>query len=204
MTITWMTITRRTIRRMTVITALMAGMAPTAAHAGQPQQKVTVYLRDRANLPNEVGSPAKALAGQMFAKIGISLDWGKGEPAAESSPIFIELVRGTPENRMPGALAYALPYEGTHITVFYDRIEKTENPRVLLAHVMAHEITHVLQGISRHSEAGVMKAHWAGRDFGAMWFRPLSFTAEDVDLIYLGLAKRPAGTGTPVTLVATR
>jgi hypothetical protein len=201
-----MTITQTTITRMTIMAALMAGMAPGAAHAGQPQQKLTVYMRDRANVHLEVVIPAKALAGQMFAKIGIVLDWGKEKPAGETSrqPIFLELVRGTPENRMPGALAYALPYEGTHITVFYDRIEKTESPRTVLAHVMVHEITHVLQGISRHSDAGVMKARWTGRDFGAMGCSPLSFTPEDVNLIYLGLTKRTAGTVTQVALAAAR
>src|SRR5664279_491295 len=96
--------------------ALMAWMAATVAHAGEPQQKVTVYLRERANVYPEVRIPANALAGRMFSRIGISLIWGKGEPAGEASQqyVLIELATGTPEDRMPGALAYALPYEGTH------------------------------------------------------------------------------------------
>jgi hypothetical protein len=200
-----MTITRMTIRRMGIMAALMAGMTPTVAHAGQPQQKVTVYLRDRANIHPEVRIPAEALAARIFGKIGISLEWGTREPAGESSqPIFIELVRGTPENRMPGALAYALPYEGIHITVFFDRMEKMPGPGTVLAHVMVHEIAHVLQGISRHSEAGVMKAHWTAKDFGDMSYKPLVFTALDVELIYAGLSARRGGTGTQVTLVAAR
>ena len=188
-----------TITRM----ALMAWMAGTVAHAGEPQQKVTVYLRERAAVHPEVRIPARALAGRMFAKIGISLDWGKGEPAGESSQpyVIIELVTGTAESRMPGALAYALPYEGTHITVFFDRIEKMPDPGTVLAHVIVHEITHLLQGISRHSDTGVMKAHWTGRDFGGMRVAPLPFTQWDVDLIYAGLSARRAGTG---VLVAER
>ena len=189
---------------MRIVTmALMAWMAGTAGHAGEPGQEVTVFLRERAYVHPEVRIPAKALAGRMFAKIGISLDWGKGEPAGESSQayVFIDLVAETPEDRMPGALAYALPYEGRHITVFFDRIEKGPDPATVLAHVMVHEITHLLQGVSRHSDTGVMKARWTGTDFGGMRVTPLPFTREDVDLIYLGLAKRPASTG---VLVAER
>jgi hypothetical protein len=188
-----------TITRM----AMMAWMAGTVAHAGEPQQKVVVYLRNRANVHSEVWIPAEALAGHMLAKIGIALEWGRGERAGESSqpPIYIELATGTPEKHMPRALAFALPYEGSHITVFYDRFEKTSYPATVLAHVMVHEITHLLQGVSRHSDVGVMKAHWTQRDFGAMRVRPLSFSPEDVTLIYLGLSTRRGRTG---TLVAGR
>ena len=182
-----------TITRM----ALMAWMAGTVALAGEPQQKVTVYLRERAAVHPEVRIPAKALAGRMFAKIGISLEWGKGEPTGESSQpyVCIDLVTGTAESRMPGALAYALPYEGSHITVFFDRIEKMPDPGTVLAHVIVHEITHLLPGISRHSDTGVMKARWTGRDFGGMRVAPLPFTRVDVDLIYAGLSARRPGTG---------
>ena len=189
---------------MTIVTmALMAWMAGTVGHAGQPGRKVTVYLRERAYLRPDVRIPAQALAGKMFANIGISLDWGKGEPAGESSQayVFIDLVEDTPESRMPGALAYALPYEGRHITVFLDRIAKGCDPATVLAHVMVHEITHLLQGVIRHSDTGVMKARWTGTDFGGMRVTPLPFTRQDVELIYSGLAKRPARTG---VLVAER
>lgn len=37
-----------------------------------------------------------------------------------------------------------------------------------------------------------MKAKWTVVDFRAMGAKPLSFTAEDVDLIYRGMAKREA------------
>jgi len=182
-----------TITRM----ALMAWMAGTAALAGEAQQKVTVYLRERAAVHPEVRIPAEWLATKMFAKIGISLEWDRGERAGESSQpyVFIELVTGTAESRMPGALAYALPYEGTHITVFFDRVERMRDPSTVLAHVIVHEITHLLQGVSRHSDAGVMKAHWTGGDFGGMRVAPLPFTQWDVDLIYAGLSARRAGTG---------
>jgi hypothetical protein len=177
--------------------ALPAWLAGMVAHAGQPRQKVTVYLLDRANERSMACIPAQALAGRMFAAMGVSLEWAKGKPAGESSPppIIIEVVTGAPENFKPGSLAYALPYEGSHITVFVDRIENMRAPSNVLAHVMVHEITHILQGISRHSATGVMKQRWTPGDFSGMRFKPLPFTPLDIDLIYAGLAARATGAG---------
>ena len=175
---------------------LLASLAGTVAHAGQPQHKVTVYLLGKANDRHMAGIPAQTLAGRMFAAIGISLEWAKGKPSGESSQtrIIIELVAGMPDKFHPGSLAYALPYEGSHITVLVDRIEEMRNPNIVLAHVMVHEITHILQGIIRHSATGVMKARWTSGDFADMQFRPLPFTPSDIELIYSGLAQRAAGT----------
>jgi hypothetical protein len=60
----------------------------------------------------------------------------------------------------------------------------------LLAHVLAHEITHVLERTDRHSADGVMKAHWNLLDFTKMVWRPLPFAVEDVELIHRGIASR--------------
>jgi hypothetical protein len=56
---------------------------------------------------------------------------------------------------------------------------------------MAHEIGHVLQGVNRHSESGVMKANWTDIDFESMTFEPLRFTPEDARLILARLSQPP-------------
>jgi hypothetical protein len=89
-------------------------------------------------------------------------------------------------------LAYAMPHEGVHIVVFWDRMECGLIPTELLAHVMVHEITHILEGVSRHSESGIMRAQWTEVDHKTMKTHPLSFAAEDVDLIHRGLVTRSA------------
>uniref|UniRef100_Q021W3 Uncharacterized protein n=1 Tax=Solibacter usitatus (strain Ellin6076) TaxID=234267 RepID=Q021W3_SOLUE len=172
--------------------AIAAWLVCTAAHGGQPQQRLPVYLLDRANDGYMDCTQAETLASRMFAGIGISLEWAKGKPAWESSgpPIIIEVVTRTPPNLMPDSLAYTAPNEGSHITVFLDRIEQMRAPSNVLAHVMVHEITHVLQGLSRHSAGGVMKEVWTAGDFGGMRLRPLPFTPVDIDLIHAGLAAR--------------
>ena len=61
---------------------------------------------------------------------------------------------------------------------------------MILAHVLVHEITHILQGIDRHSESGVMKASWTNQDYKAMAWKPLPFTPQDTRLLQLGLNGR--------------
>jgi hypothetical protein len=129
----------------------------------------------------------------MFAAIGVKLDWRCSKSGSQEA-IVISLATRAPENRKPGELAYALPYEGTHIVIFHDRVSKMAPNQVpsVLAHVLVHEVTHILQGIPRHSESGVMKAQWDSNDFAQMTWKPLPFTDEDVDLIQRGLDAREA------------
>jgi hypothetical protein len=53
----------------------------------------------------------------------------------------------------------------------------------LLGHVLAHEIVHVLQGIKRHSDQGLMKARWTREEILQMEKQPLKLTAEDIRII---------------------
>jgi hypothetical protein len=153
---------------MTITTMTVAVcMATTAVSPSPAQQKLLVYMHDRAGACTAIRTPAKAQTAKMFANIGIQIEWRSGEPVnppSDTRYVVIELVTGTPADRAPKALAFARPYEGVHITVFFDRIQGDASPDKLLAHVMAHEVTHLLQGVSRHSETGVMKARWMGKD----------------------------------------
>jgi len=172
---------------------LMAAMVGVGAEPKQPQQKLTVYLRESGHVPPEVRGPAVYLANEMFARIGIRLDWRSGEPPRTSStqPIAIELATDTPANLLPGALGSALPYEGVHIRMFYDRIRSDVVTRsVLLAHVLVHEIAHIVQKTDQHSDSGIMKAVWIHRDYVQMRIEALPFTPQDIELIRLGMASR--------------
>jgi hypothetical protein len=145
-------------------------------------------LRDSMNIVI-----AKGVADKMFAAIDINLSWRPAEFCkTHRGAILITLSRKTAANFKRGALAYARPFEGVHIEVFYDRIELLDYatlPKVL-GHVFVHEITHILQAIPWHSENGVMKAHWTDRDYAHMRTVSLQFTREDVELIHFGLAAR--------------
>src|SRR5262249_54793555 len=134
---------------------------------------------------------AKALATRMFLAANVQLEWHRGLKQSVCPEGAIQItIAAHADNGMPiGALALALPYEGTHIRIFYDRIQSRvgrDQTARLLAHVMVHEITHILQGVCRHSDSGVMKARWGASDYAAMTLNQLPFTAADLILIRTG------------------
>jgi hypothetical protein len=159
---------------------------------------VTVYVQDASVIPAGSLRRAQVLANEIFAGAGVEVDWHRYRPFPSNSwrksSILVEMCTNTPRHRLPGALAFAVPDAGGHITVFYDRIkgaaqfEFTEVP--LLAHVFVHEIAHILEGSEKHSDGGVMKATWSQKDIRSMRWRPLVFGQEDVKAIKAGLGER--------------
>ena len=192
------------------LTAMVMMMASTAAGVwaaedGEVQRNVTVCAE--RGIAGPVANAAEVLASRMFGEIDVHIDWRAANSCAGlGNALTVSISDNTPANQLPGALAYALPYEGTHIVVFYDRIkgqvEGSMVPR-LLAHVLVHEITHVLQRVSRHSASGVMKARFNETDHIKMKGKGLGFTNEDIDLIHLGM-DWPQARLTGTTAIASR
>jgi hypothetical protein len=142
--------------------------------------------------PNSPVPGARLSATRIFAAIGVTLEW-HGSNRCPSGALSISLKETTPPELDPGAFAYALPYEGTHIVVFLVRIQQGRAPQqtaLVLGYVIAHEITHMLEGVCRHSDTGLMKAKWTDADFREMRLGRLDFAAADIKLIYIGLARR--------------
>jgi hypothetical protein len=159
---------------------------------------VTVYVKDGGQVPIIVLLSAKEKAAAMFREIGVQVRWRnrvlRASNADTQCGVSIEAVieTETPDGFRQGALAYALPWakSGTSIHIFFDRVRQGCDRRLaagLLAHVLAHEITHVIEAIDRHSTSGLMKAHWNSRDFQQMEGRGLPFADIDVHLIHQAL-----------------
>ena len=193
-----------TIAAIAVATSLSASAKDKVNNAkADSGRSVTVYYNNGV-VDSSVGASSRALAAKMFANVGVNLHWQCGSPSKpEANSIVVEFVDGTPAAFKPGAMAYALPYEGVHIRVMWDRIQSRQNSREVLAHVMVHEITHILQGEARHSATGIMKANWSKEDMFAMASKPLSFTDEDVELIFRGMDNREARAAGASTLALT-
>ena len=135
----------RTIR---VLIGIMLGMGVAGAAAGCA---VEVRLSNTALAAPGVVSQAKWTAGAIFARIGVKLAWTSGGSAPScGNPIEIRLEAGDPGAERPDSLAYAMPYlgGGTSIHVFVERVvamAPASRTGVVLGHVLAHEITHVLE-----------------------------------------------------------
>ncbi len=174
----------------------IAGAQPAKLQPHAPG--VTIHLlQSGMAVPVAVLGRAQLVVTNIFASIGVPVEWRTlGRTAGGEAVVTIEMQfdYGMPVTFQPGALAYAMPYGigGTRIHVFSDRVLHVSSRELAgpyLGHVMAHEITHVLQGINRHSAEGVMKEHWSIHDFYEMEFRPLQFATEDVELIHAGLER---------------
>jgi hypothetical protein len=160
--------------------------------------RVDVYICNHDDSSILLG-PGKVLASDLFAKVGVRVDWHAGElgPVGRdgSQPTFgIHTIEHAPESASPGALASArlVDSSATEITVYKDRIRRFLDQRpsltaVAAGYLLAHELAHAMQGVARHSEAGIMKAQWSRDDFQQMVLHKLGFTGFDVDLIHRGL-----------------
>jgi hypothetical protein len=186
---------------MITMAAILAGSAWVATK--NVSQRLAICIEDG----NHAGvADAAAKASSLFLSAGVKLDWHgelsdcKGRPDS----IMVSFRAMTPKAFHPGALAYAYPYEGVHIEVFYDRIAQADPGLLpsLMANVIAHEITHILQGIDRHSPSGVMKAVWNSADYILMKRGMLRFTALDVEMIHDGFAARTSGSAKGAVVAA--
>ena len=140
---------------------------------------------------------AKMTVSAMFRKADVNVVWRHSaadcrKPGAQG--IVIDLLTHAPQDAPQLAMARAYAYEGVHIQIFRNRVSHPEGGlnTPLFAHVIVHEITHILQGVARHSETGIMKATWTRDDFMRMQTTPLAFSADDIEMIHLGMLRRSA------------
>jgi hypothetical protein len=173
--------------KTSVAAALFVGMSLWAGTIMPvPERTVQVCMQRSGDLMAE--GTAQAQASEIFARIGIRVVWRDPRSCRESDGLIkISLRDRTPQTLRPNALAYALPYEGTHIVVFYDRVQgiiASIGTRNLLAYVLVHELTHILEGTEYHAGSGIMKAGWNIDDYSAMALRSLDFSATDVALLH--------------------
>ncbi len=182
---------RDMLLRAVIMMAAMETGAWAAGAGAAEARSVTVCIGSIPGLPSTYLS--EQMAAQIFSGIGVRLAWHDfGHCPASPESIKISFADQAPKRVSAGALAYALPYEGAHIVVLSGRVKRIQRvcTQQLLAYVLVHEISHILERIDRHSESGIMKAHWDAADYVQMQHRALVFAAEDVDLIHRGLDAR--------------
>ncbi len=194
-------------------------------HPGPDSYRVNVQMSSQVAAPPDLLRDGQETASNIFAGIHVQLRWvqlmwtGQMQQAsnavtdcvgeAATHNLAVEIVPHAPASFSDVALAMALPHadSGVRITIFYDRVEPLLGGHhapeaTILGYVLAHEIAHVLQGIARHSETGIMRARWTDNDLKLMGIRALTFTPEDIQLIRRRLAPRDVSVGCPELLRA--
>jgi hypothetical protein len=166
---------------------------------------VRVYNPARA-APKDLNR-AFSITSQIFAQTGIKMVWAVeaadqteiieftvfSKESGQSCPLplrsralALRIVRKAPPGIAETALGFALPcaIPMPTVTIFADRIEAvaqhtTAMYHPVLAHVIAHEIGHVLLRSSMHAEAGIMRARWDRADWQRASVGILEFTADE-------------------------
>jgi hypothetical protein len=196
-----------------VVAAMVAAME---AQAGSPKSeldaRVTVFTYNRAGVPGDVVARAKWAATAAFAMAGIEVRWVEGKRLGEPREVAGGEVRTVVFDgpAMAGVTSQALAFTNlgggadADVHVFYNRVAgfakfywSGAHLSELLGNVLAHELTHALEGVARHSSEGLMKATWSGREYAQMVDRhPLAFAAVDRELLRAHFQKETRPTPT--------
>lgn len=182
---------------MRLLSFFLIAFAACAAETNQPA--VELYLRPVWGSEMLLAfREARGVVEGVYSEIGVRVVWREtlSSPAGCTKlplhrQIVISFQSPVPAGHMEAAFAFSNPYSdrGPCVTLLMDRLQPLIrlNPKqtgYLLGHVMAHEIGHVLQGIARHSESGVMKAAWSLHETSHMsGTERLRFTPYDAELI---------------------
>ncbi len=165
-----------------------------------PAPEVLVCLERIAQASTSTAYLAQSEASKLLARASVHVEWVHGSACQSSAAIQVHLTVQTPDNLLPGALAFCQPAARDDIRVLYDRVQAmvspTREPR-LLAYVLAHEIGHILEGTGRHSATGIMKAQWTPEDYSDIASGKLTFAPEDIELVHGGVIVRQANLSAP-------
>lgn len=168
----------RTVSAVSFLSVL--GWVAPGAIAQAP--RITVLLYNHAGAPLDQIEQAAAVAGGIFERAGLVSDWAvcpkpAGSAAGPScdefgkSVIRINLLDREKAQRLdtvPEAFGVAFTARsgfGVVAAVFHHRVAELErdwsvDADVVLGHILAHEIGHLLLGFQSHTSSGIMTAHW--------------------------------------------
>jgi hypothetical protein len=181
-----------------MVTVAMVAVMEAQANPPRPRMdtQVTVYLYNRAGVPWNVLERAKRVAVTAFASAGIEIIWATGNrlserPEAGDAENLTVAFDGWAPAHLPHAMGLTNIGRAADadVYIFHERIACQGTgfgqrlvPN-LLGNVLAHELSHAIQGVARHSSKGHMKACWKSSDYIEMFRGQLPLAPEDMELL---------------------
>ena len=188
----------------------LLGMSSAAQTNGGNRPDLTVHLYDYVAISEETLRHAIGEAGRILRTAGIATEWhvhAFHEPAVVASAVRFTFgptdlaVRVMPAEMAvlmglaPDALGFAFPSQiegiGTLALVIFDQIENTaRQPGLLMGHVIAHEVGHLLLGPDSHSMTGIMQDPWTPTVLDQAYRGQLFFMPDQASLMRARLNAR--------------
>ena len=171
--------TFETAVRFGILSILMM-QARSCAASAHPEPVVQVAVYNDAKVDPRVLRGAEAVGAEVFEEAGLKFRWlncGRAEESAAevescthiAFPMHLQL-RILREPRKLPEFTFGLSYLdvdgiGCYSEVFVAHLDEMrrktgQSESVILGHVMAHEVAHLLLGTNSHAENGIMKARW--------------------------------------------
>lgn len=172
--------------------------------AAEPGSKVTVFVYNYAAVPTEVLALTEAEASRIYQQAGIEIQWldcplaprdADQFPACQVQPgptkLALRILSRSMAERLRQAedsFGFALyPEDGSVATVanvFSYDAEQLANRRgmrhgVILGHLAAHELGHLIMGVGSHSSVGIMHVPWHLRELDSIAEGSLLFTSRE-------------------------
>ena len=183
-----------------------------------------VFLYNYSPLSSGDLKVAKEVASGIYENVGVGVDWLdcylaeeelKHNPECGKLTPSTLVVRILPRSKAeglkqpPAALGFAMlgnSGERAHYSsVFYHRVEElsgiwTASRPVVLGHVMAHEMGHLLLGQGGHSRTGLMTADWNRRELERVNQRTFIFNSQQAKEIRARSLERHSSAEAPTRL----
>ena len=185
-----------------------------------PVLKVNVRIFNYADVPSAVFTKAQKQAGRIFSRSGIVTNWiecfvpsqsVKRDPRCTAKPkaddivmriVSKAMIRSRPHSEFGIALIPRDGGFGKHASVFYIRLDEyTErwqaSKGLLLGHLVAHEMGHLLLGANSHSASGLMHAPWSRKTIESASRGTLFFTSQEATRMQQQVTQRMEMAGSP-------
>jgi hypothetical protein len=159
------------------------------AQLGMAERRQVTVCMDAGLFFTPIEHRARYEATKIFAAIDVDLQW-VGRRGCPEGAIQVSQIPTPPPEVAPSALACAHPFDRNSrvIILFRKRVDNMLNGRgtgagVILGHILAHEIGHILLGTDVHAATGLMKPGWTNLDIGAMLASKLGFSPLHSEMI---------------------
>jgi hypothetical protein len=173
--------------------------------------RVTVNVYNDAGVAGPILAEGRREATRIFQRAGVKIMWldcsrPEGEsmdrPACRTPMNRSHLaVRIVPWSSKSGDAVFGIAFlssdgEGAYSDVFYDSVKKLHEEwhtctPILLGHVIAHEIGHLLLGTNAHSWMGIMRSQWQGEELQSIAMGKLLFTPPQIESLKARLSASP-------------